>query len=101
MALNGKQRSQLRSLANPLDSVFQLGKDGISEETYRHLDNLLRKRELIKITILKSAPVSVKEAADALAAYCDAEVVQMIGRKVVLYRFSKELAKKGKSIELR
>lgn len=54
MSLNGKQRSELRRLGNTMDSVFQLGKDGISEETYRHLDNLLRTRELIKITVLKS-----------------------------------------------
>lgn len=87
-------------MANSLDSVFQLGKEGISEETHRHLDNLLRTRELIKVTILKSSPVEVREAADALAAYCDAEVIQVIGRKVVLYRFSPELAKKGKAISL-
>lgn len=100
MGLNSKQRSYLRGLGNKLDSVFQLGKEGIGEETYRHLDNLLRTRELIKITVLKSCQLPVRDAADGLAAYCSAEVVQVIGRKIVLYRFSKELAKEGKSLKL-
>ncbi|NCC83707.1 MAG: YhbY family RNA-binding protein [Clostridia bacterium] len=100
MSLNGKQRSELRRLGNTMDSVFQLGKDGISEETYRHLDNLLRTRELIKITVLKSCPLDTKEAANGLAAYCSAAVVQVIGRKILLYRFSPELAKEGKGIKI-
>ncbi len=100
MSLTSKQRSQLRSLGNPLDSIFQLGKEGISEETYRHLDNLLRTRELVKVTVLKSCPLPVREAADGVAAYTGAEVVQVVGRKFVLYRFSEELAKEGKSIKL-
>lgn len=100
MALNSKQRSFLRSLGNNLDSIFQLGKEGIGEETYRHLDNLLRTRELVKVTVLKACQMPVREAADGLAAYCGAEVVQVIGRKIVLYRFSKDLAKEGKSIKL-
>lgn len=100
MALNSKQRSKLRSMSNKLDSIFQLGKEGIGEETCRHLDNLLRTRELIKLTVLKTCPLSVRDAADGLAAYCSAEVVQVIGRKVVLYRFSPDLAKEGKSINI-
>lgn len=101
MALNSKDRSYLRGLANNLDSIFQLGKDGIGEETYRHLDNLLRTRELIKLTVLKTCPLPVKDAAAGLAAYCSAEVVQVIGRKIVLYRFSPQLAKEGKSLNIR
>ncbi len=100
MALNSKQRSYLRGLGNHLDSIFQLGKDGIGEETLRHIDNLLRTRELIKLTVLKNCPLSVRDAADGLAAYCDAEVVQTIGRKVILYRYSPELDKKGKSLNI-
>lgn len=100
MELTGKQRSNLRAMANNLDSIFQLGKEGISEETHRHLDNLLRTRELVKLTALKSCDLEMREAADGLAAYLGAEIVQIIGRKVVLYRFSPELAKKGKSISI-
>lgn len=96
MELNSRQRAQLRSMANTLQPIFQVGKAGISEELIEQLSLALEARELIKITVLETAPLTAREAADALSAPLRAEVVQCIGRKVVLYRESHE----NKRIEL-
>ena len=98
--ITNKQRSYLRKLANELDSSFQVGKDGIGGETIRHLDNMLRTRELVKVTVLKTSPDSVRDTADNLAGALDAAVVQTIGHKFVLYRHSEDLAKEGKALRL-
>lgn len=98
--LTNDEKKFLRRLANDLDSTFQIGKDGIGTETLRHLDNMLRTRELVKVTVLKHAPDSVRESCDRVADSLDAEIVQMIGRKFVLYRHSEELEEAGKALEL-
>ena len=95
--LTGKQRSELRSMANGLDPIFQIGKGGIGENTAEQIGLALQARELIKINVLETADVTAREAADALAKMLSAEVVQCIGRKFVLYRESEE----NKRIELR
>ena len=88
--LTSKQRAQLRSMANSDEVIIYIGKGGLNEAIYKQADDALEKRELIKGGLLESAPVSVREAADSVAAAVGADVVQVIGRKFVLYRESKE-----------
>ena len=94
--LTSKQRAQLRALANPIDTIMQVGKGGVGEELITSVDNALEARELIKMSVLDTAPVSAREAADALEAETGADVVAVVGRRFVLYRPSK----KKKKIEL-
>ena len=88
--LTSKQRAQLRSMANSDEVIIYIGKGGLNEAIYKQADDALEKRELIKGGLLESAPVSVREAADSVAAAVGADVVQVIGRRFVLYRESKE-----------
>lgn len=90
MELTSKQRAYLRGLANPMPSIFQVGKAGVTEELIEQLSLALDARELVKITVLENAPLDAKEAALALQRPLRAEVVQCIGRKVVLYRRNPE-----------
>ena len=98
--LSSKQRAWLRAEANDLRALLQIGKDGMNPEIYRHADNQLRTRELVKITVQKGAEESPRELADRLEEELGADVVQVVGRKIILYRHSKELAKKGKAMIL-
>jgi RNA-binding protein len=86
--MTSKQRSYLKSLAVNLDTIFQIGKSGVSEEICAQLLNALNARELIKIKILETCPTNVKETADLVAKGTGAEVVQTIGMKIVLFRVS-------------
>lgn len=86
--MTSKQRAYLKSLAVNLDTIFQIGKSGISEELCNQLLNALNARELIKIKTLETSPVSPREAAEEIADKIGAEVVQVIGTKIVLYRVS-------------
>ena len=86
MALSSKQRAQLRGLAMNIDTIVQIGKGGISENTVTDVNNALRARELIKGKVLENSLLSAREAADALAQECGAEVVQTIGSKFVLFK---------------
>jgi len=88
--LTSKQRAQLRGLANSLDAIFQVGKGGVNEQLIRQVDETLEKRELIKLTTLENTTVTSREAAEEIAEATNSEVVQVIGRKFVLYRESKE-----------
>lgn|SRR5690625_1065805 len=88
--LTGKQRSYLKGLANKIDPIFQLGKLGLSENFIKQLDTALEARELIKINVLKNSFHDPKEVANELAEKLDAEFVQSIGNKFVLYRESEE-----------
>lgn len=86
--MTSKQRSYLKSLAVKLDTIFQIGKGGITEELCSQLLNALNARELIKIKVLETSPVTPREAAEAIATEIGAEVVLVIGMKIVLYRVS-------------
>ena len=81
-----KQRAQLRALANPLEVILQVGKGGIIDTLVKQVDDALTARELIKIKVLENAPVNAREVAQELAEKTGAEVVQVIGMKVSLYR---------------
>lgn len=88
--LTSKQRASLRSMANTLEPIFQIGKGGITPALTEQLSLALDTRELIKITVLESAGISSREAADELSRLLRAEPVQSIGRKVVLFRRNRE-----------
>jgi len=94
--MTSKQRSYLKGLAMNLDAIFQIGKASLTPEFTKGIDEALAARELIKITVLKNCLDDPKEIAAMLSERAHAEVVQVIGRKIVLYRESKE----NKKIEL-
>lgn len=88
--LTPKQRSYLRSLANDLQPLFQVGKQGINDNLIKQTNDALEARELIKLSALTTAPMSAKEACEALATATGAEAVFAIGNRFVLYRQSSE-----------
>lgn len=86
MDLTSKQRAQLRSMANDLDTIVHVGKDGVGENLVKQADDALEARELIKGKVLENSPLSPREGAEELARATRSEVVQVIGTKFVLYR---------------
>lgn len=88
MDLTSKQRAQLRGLANNLDTILHVGKDGIGDNLIKQADDALEARELIKGRALENSLLSAREAAEALAGATRSEVVQVIGTRFVLYRES-------------
>ncbi len=84
--LNSKQRAKLKGLASKEETLFQLGKEGISENFLKAVDLALAARELIKLRILESAMVDRKMAAEEIAKATNSQVVTVIGTKIVLYR---------------
>lgn len=94
--LTGKQRAKLRSLANELDPIFQVGKGGISEEMCRQISNALEARELIKLTVLENSGYTAKKAAEEISEAVGADVVSVPGRRFVLYRASETKKRENK-----
>jgi RNA-binding protein len=94
MDLTSKQRAQLRGLANGLEVIVTIGKDGIGENLVKQADDALEARELIKCRVLENSGYSAREACAELAKRTRSEEVQVIGSKFVLYRTSH---KKGKT----
>ena len=90
MSLTSKQRAYLKSLAMELSPVQYFGKASLTEENLRNVDEALAARELIKLGVQKNCEDSPREIAEAAAAHTNAEVVQVIGKKIVLYREGKE-----------
>lgn len=89
MELTSKQRAQLRGLANTMDTIIHIGKDGIGENLVRQADDALEARELIKGRVLENnMEYDARLAAQELAKATRSEVVQVIGTKFVLYRES-------------
>lgn len=94
--MTGKERAQFRAQANHLEPLFQVGKGGMSDALIKQTDDALRARELIKVKVLlESSPITPRETADELAAATGAEVIQVIGGVIVLYRESPELKEKA------
>ena len=87
--LTSKQRAQLRSMASTMDTIMQIGKNGITDTLVATVGDALEARELIKMRVLENSDMTVREAAEALAAATEAEVVAVIGTKCILYRESK------------
>ncbi len=98
MDLTSKQRAQLRGLANGIDTILIVGKDGIGGNLVKQADSALEARELIKGKVLENALMSAREAAEELAPLTRSEVVQVIGTKFVLYRPSHKKDKKDKIV---
>ena len=88
--ITSKQRAYLRSLSGDLDTIFQIGKSGISEETCNQIANALEARELIKARVLDNSGYSAKEAASEIAEAIGCEVVSCVGSKFVLYKESEK-----------
>lgn len=88
--LNGKKRAYLRALASTIKPTNQIGKEGITHEFLDQLEDQLRARELVKVTILDNAGIDAKEAANAICADIRAEFVQAIGSKFTIYKKNNE-----------
>jgi len=94
--ITGKQRSYLRKLGQQIDPTVYIGKSGLTENIRKELENNFEARELVKVKLQEGAALDAKTVANQLADELDAEFVQAIGRRFVLYRESKE----NKQIEL-
>lgn len=88
--LTGKQKRYLRKEAHHLDPIFQIGKGGLNDNMIEQVQDVLEKRELIKIHILQNNMDDHKEVAESIAEQTCAELVQLIGNIIVLYKESKE-----------
>ncbi len=95
--LTSKERAYLRKMAAMQDTIFQVGKGGISDNMCEQISNALEARELIKLRVLENSELTAREAAEEIAAKVNADVVQTIGTRFVLYRESVE----HKKIDLR
>ncbi len=84
--LTSKQRAKLRGLANPMETILQVGKGGINDALIKQVNDALTARELIKLRVLETSPESLHEIAEKLAEATASEVVQTIGTRFVLYR---------------
>ncbi len=87
--LTSNEKRQLKAIASTLDTKYQIGKNEISDTVIAMLDKALTARELIKIDVMKSVEVPVMELALDLSSKLNAEVVQVVGRVIVLYRINK------------
>ena len=88
--MTGKQRAGLRKMANTLDTIIYVGKDGITDGTVKEVYDALEARELIKGCVQQGAPLTAKEALTELCEKTGAEPIQFIGRRFVMYRPSRE-----------
>ena len=88
--LNSRQRAQLRGLANNIETILQVGKSGVTENTVKQVNDALEARELIKLRTLETCPTSSRETADELAEKTEADVVQVIGSRFILYKESRD-----------
>ena len=92
--MTSKQRACLKVLAMKLDPIFQIGKSSLTPEVTQAVSEALEARELVKITVLKNCLDDGSSIADVLAERTQSQVVQVIGRKIVLYRPAKDEAKR-------
>lgn len=91
--LTSKQRSYLRGLANNLEPIFQIGKEGISGSFLKQVDDALEARELIKINVLQNSEYTAREASDSICSSIECDGVQAIGGKFVIYKKSNKKPK--------
>ncbi len=88
-----KQRAALRAMCNTMEPVLQIGKDGIGDRLIKQCWDALEARELIKVTVLKTAPYTAQEACNELCERVHAEPVQVIGSKFCIYRQARKDSK--------
>jgi len=93
--LTSKQRANLRSMANTMETILYVGKEGVTDGTVKEAYDALEARELIKCAVQQNCDLTAREALDELCERLHAEPVQCIGRRFVMYRQSK-----NKKIEL-
>jgi RNA-binding protein len=86
--ITSKQRAKLRAMGHDLDTIFQIGKIGITEETCKQIANALEARELIKVRVLENSGYTAKEAASILAEAVECDVVSCVGTRFILYKES-------------
>ena len=86
MELTSKQRAQLRGVANSIDTIVHIGKDGISDNLVKQANDALEAREIIKCKVLENSLLTAREACEQMARLTRSEQVQVIGTKFVLYR---------------
>ena len=91
MALTSKERAALRGEAHHLNALVHVGHDGVTDAIRQSLDDALRTKELVKISFNKTADVDLKKDAATIASSVDAEVVQVIGRTITVYRLNPEI----------
>ena len=91
--MTSKQRAYLRGIANKIDPIFQIGKMGISENLIKQLCDALEARELIKITVLETAPDITKNIAIEISEKTNSILIQTIGNKITLFKPKKENSK--------
>ena len=99
MNLTGKKKASLRSIGHNLDPVLHIGKGNINEAVIAQTDELLENKELIKGAVLRSSELTAKEACEELASKTNAEVIQVIGNKFMMYRKSQKLKKQDKNLK--
>ncbi|MDF2667856.1 MAG: hypothetical protein K0R67_162 [Paenibacillus sp.] len=87
--LTGKQKRYLRSLAHHLDPIFQIGKGGVNDHLIRHIEEAIEVRELMKVSVLNNCLEDREDIAVQLASQSGSEVVQTIGKTIILYKPSK------------
>ena len=88
--LTSKQRASLRGMANTIDTILYIGREGITDNTVKEAYDALEARELIKCAVQQGCPLTAREALDELCGRVHAEPVQCIGRRFVMYRRSRE-----------
>ena len=88
--LTTKQRAYLKGLAMNLDPIYQIGKSSLTPEITKGIDEALKARELVKIAVLNNCLDDPKELGSIVAERTRSELVQVIGKKIVLYRESNE-----------
>ena len=88
--MTSKQRAYLKSLASTLEPIFQVGKSGVSPEVTAAVEEAFNNRELIKITVLKNCLEDIHSIAEMVSQRTHSQVVQVIGRKIVLYKPDKK-----------
>jgi RNA-binding protein len=94
MSFTGKERAALRAEAHHLDVVVHVGQQGVTPAVLQSLDGALRTRELVKVQVARTADATVKEVAPKLAQQLDAEVIQVIGRTLTLYRHNPSIVRR-------
>lgn len=88
--ITSKQRAYLRGLSNNYDTIFQVGKGGITENMTEQIGNALEAREIIKLRVLDNSKYGAREAAEIIAEKVGADVVSVVGSRFVLYRESEK-----------
>ena len=91
--MTSKQRAYLRSLANPISAIFQIGKSGLVDNHIKQINDALEARELIKISVLETADCTAKDLAPKISNLTDSIVVQTMGNKITLFRQKKKDSK--------